>query len=1354
MDALRGIPGLLSRQRRAKAIAATLRTGWILAAFHAGYLAVLGWLSLRYPLSPHCLTAMAWSFSLYAILPFCFWYYHGAAGNAAEKVARELDHANPSAPDPFRTSLSLENHGEETLRDLDRLYAIALPTMVLPRPAFLPRGHLLALILGGLALTASAILTRQPGEFFRRIASPWSVLEHLPILRFQWEDPRLVLAAGDTVRVHGTVLHALPGQTVFAYVQTSVGETRYPLSISAGGDFNFSSGPVEGDLDLHFAGDNGHSPSLHFRVLPPPFLSRLQAVLVPPGYTRLRPDTLPPGVARFPVLPGTRVTWILESDRPLRRLGFVFRDEDSLGGGPGHGASGRGNVEDTLEPGRAGSGGLESGRAFTIGREVRRPLDYSFWLEDREGIRSQPSTPSRVDLIPDLPPEVDLVTPAEDAALDRDAKLPLAFRVKDDFGITSLRIAYRILSDGKVSSEGQRDCRDWLKLARAGLVETVWDLGGLHLRPENTVEFHFVAVDNDTVNGPKTGRSAVRILRMRSLQEVLAATRQREQSAETNIKSALQRERQLERKLERENQAPREEGPPMLAEYEINRIMVEDPQENLRRTEATLALLQQTVERQSKQNANRNEDSKNQVRSGPSNHELSQVQASAKELQETLRRNEPSMPHGNQGFLPLEERKKNLENLMKSQKEQSDRLAALKEKLDKTGKDKSGKDQAQLDLPKSRVEDLSKELNRNLANQADLQKLLQDQAAQAKAKSDMMDQAIQEQMRMAQDMKSASEDIQKNVEQGAKNGMLSPELLEKMKKVDQLMREVLPDSLREMLQKKLQGQEVDQEELKKRLQEMLSKQAELSENLNRALAMLEQLRDRKRMQELKQSLAELKSREEALEKSLKAGEAGSPQDAEQKSIQQETQKSLADFAAQAAAKKSLQDVNKKMAAGPVQKDMQAVRDALASKAKSKSKSGPGSPASAAAAASASKSAASASEKLGEMSESLGEAMAGMENSIDLGEAQDLLQESLALSRLQLLIRSGSAQRLAEGWDAEETALYGKVAQTAQWLNERVKVMAAKIPFIGSAMLAASRGLASASREAAKQYSWDIGEQALKQNQNLSRELMKLLKMAQSGSGQGSGSGSGSGSSNPGGSGQGQGEGDISGQLQGMSGKQMAINQATYQLLRSMLEGRQPGAGKSGKGEGSGQPGEGKNGKSGQGQGQGEGQGENQGDGQGQGQGEGQSQGEGQGTLPGMANQQGELGENLETLAEKIGEEGGGAQKLRGLADQARKLQEDLRQGRISPEDLRNRQERFQSRLLEAASAMQERGQSETRQAETSRGNPTQVADARKAPDEAKLIQLLREARRSAKGLSLTEAQRKYLDEYYESLLTR
>src|SRR4051812_9861789 len=107
MDALRRIPSLLERQRRLRAVSGTMRVLWILAFLHMVALGALGWVSLRFPLSPTCLILMSWSYGIYLALPIAYWKLWKGSANAPEAVARELDRANPGAPDPFRTVLSL-----------------------------------------------------------------------------------------------------------------------------------------------------------------------------------------------------------------------------------------------------------------------------------------------------------------------------------------------------------------------------------------------------------------------------------------------------------------------------------------------------------------------------------------------------------------------------------------------------------------------------------------------------------------------------------------------------------------------------------------------------------------------------------------------------------------------------------------------------------------------------------------------------------------------------------------------------------------------------------------------------------------------------------------------------------------------------------------------------------------------------------------------------------------------------------------------------------------------------------------------------------------------------------------------
>src|SRR5690606_30822471 len=195
-------------------------------------------------------------------------------------------------------------HDETTLRHLDRLFASELPRLAVPRPAYFPRPHLVSLSAGLIAITAFAMVSGRPGEFFRRASLPWVALEALPSLRFEIDRSKAVLGLGDTALVRGKVLNLIPGQTLFAHVRSAAGETRYPLAVDSGQECVFVHGPAERDFNIVMAGANGRSAPLRFQVLSRPTAADLRAIATPPGYTRLRPDTLPPGVARFPVLPG------------------------------------------------------------------------------------------------------------------------------------------------------------------------------------------------------------------------------------------------------------------------------------------------------------------------------------------------------------------------------------------------------------------------------------------------------------------------------------------------------------------------------------------------------------------------------------------------------------------------------------------------------------------------------------------------------------------------------------------------------------------------------------------------------------------------------------------------------------------------------------------------------------------------------------------------------------------------------------------------------------------------------------------------------------------------------------------
>ena len=195
---------------------------------------------------------MSWSYGIYLLLPIAYWIRWKSPANAPDRVARELDHANPAAPDPFRTVLSLANHGENTLGHLDRIFAGIVPGLSLPRPRILPKPHRLALMAGLAAVAIAAAVSGRPGEFLRRASLPWVALEGLPTLRFDLADGVRVLGVGDTAMVGGSIRNLMPGQAVYAYIRTAAGETRFPLAVGADQGFEFAFGPADADFSHPF----------------------------------------------------------------------------------------------------------------------------------------------------------------------------------------------------------------------------------------------------------------------------------------------------------------------------------------------------------------------------------------------------------------------------------------------------------------------------------------------------------------------------------------------------------------------------------------------------------------------------------------------------------------------------------------------------------------------------------------------------------------------------------------------------------------------------------------------------------------------------------------------------------------------------------------------------------------------------------------------------------------------------------------------------------------------------------------------------------------------------------------------
>jgi hypothetical protein len=147
---------------------------------------------------------------------------------------------------------------------------------------------------------------------------------------------------------------------------------------------------------------------------------------------------------------------------------------------------------------------------------------YRFILKDQGDEVLEESHGHSIQLEIDRPPEVVLHEPAQDHVVRERDSIPLIVEARDDFGLQELRLVYRVLGRDSASHEGEqrRVLRSFNPTVRKISRESFnFELSLLGLAPGEQVQLYIEASDNDTVRGPKTGRSTTRTLKVFSAEQ-------------------------------------------------------------------------------------------------------------------------------------------------------------------------------------------------------------------------------------------------------------------------------------------------------------------------------------------------------------------------------------------------------------------------------------------------------------------------------------------------------------------------------------------------------------------------------------------------------------------------------------------------------------------------------------------------------------------------------------------------------------------------------------------------------------------------------------------------------------------
>ena len=309
------------------------------------------------------------------------------------------------------------------------------------------------------------------------------------------------LVRGDTLQIAAQASGAAPSRARLLIRDTTGATEEIALEADSLGRFRHTVSNVRRPLQYQVVASPVRTPWHTVRVAARPQVRQLQLTVTPPAYTGRSPRTLDPNVGDVSALPGARV-----------------EIEATLGGADASVA-----VLD-FDDGPADTLSVRNGTA-TGTFAIQREDTYRLRLRSPEGVPNRSPIRYRTSLRTDAAPSASFVSPDSPADLEPDLVQPLSVQLSDDFGFRRAALYYRMAEER--FGDGQQEFSS-VELPLPTPDQTSQTLthkwllaqdSNLDPQPGDEIEYYVQVWDNDTVKGPKSGRTRTQRLRMPSLSD-------------------------------------------------------------------------------------------------------------------------------------------------------------------------------------------------------------------------------------------------------------------------------------------------------------------------------------------------------------------------------------------------------------------------------------------------------------------------------------------------------------------------------------------------------------------------------------------------------------------------------------------------------------------------------------------------------------------------------------------------------------------------------------------------------------------------------------------------------------------